>query len=661
MAKPVSESAANAVKPRKGSLAKATEEEERIAKEEALIAHFNELVPAGRGNWLALLAYLTFIFVTVLAVEDIDFFLPQRSTALPLINVTIPTRSFFIFAPILGAALYIYLHFNIRQVVEVFSDLPWQHKGQSLQTFLKPWILVDHLHRVSRPGPPRRMDALAGITTILMVWLAGPFVLSYFWIRSWPAHSEWITAVIGLSLAGCIYAGLSTWMLFRKVKYKRGDPINVVVVSGAVVATLILVGFVRTDWGGYMALKHGSIEIESLLAETDLQKAFLTTQDAGSWRNREAFGRELAQAACDRAGVPKAICGADIEESDDPRALALLERGYLWCAEQFGLSRLDCDVLRDEILFDVIEEWPRRSRELYSGSPSLDLSGVDLRRANLREATIRNVDFTGANLSGADFTGAVLENVDFGGANLSDAVFARAEIAETRFSGTNLSGTAFTDARLRSLTFFGSSSETSVGTSFVGSNIRGAYFFFGEFEQVNFSDADIGSAFFLDVSFNDSNLQDVRIKNSSLIDVELPGADWGGAWLRRSLIATVMIGDAEIELDQLEDLVVLSEERWAAAEAARPGPRRSGQGFTVELEPVARDDADPKELAEVSVEVDDVLGAAASSGMLGERFELPTCWARVPQEVKTMLWWYTRTPISHPEDYGPTIAAITCD
>ena len=57
-----------------------------------------------RTSWIALLGYLAFIGVTLLAVEDADFFVPSRQTQLSLVNVSIPTASFFIFAPIVASS-----------------------------------------------------------------------------------------------------------------------------------------------------------------------------------------------------------------------------------------------------------------------------------------------------------------------------------------------------------------------------------------------------------------------------------------------------------------------------------------------------------------------------------------------------------------------------
>ena len=55
-----------------------------------------------------------------------------------------------------------------------------------------------------------------------------------------------------------------------------------------------------------------------------------------------------------------------------------------------------------------------------------DLSGVNLRKANLTDAILartdlRKTNFTDANLGYANFTGVYLNGMDFGKANLSDA------------------------------------------------------------------------------------------------------------------------------------------------------------------------------------------------------------------------------------------------
>ena len=73
----------------------------------------------------------------------------------------------------------------------------------------------------------------------------------------------------------------------------------------------------------------------------------------------------------------------------------------------------------------------------------LDLSGVDLRDADLQAADLRWVDFGGANLAGAtlahaDLRSALLKDTNLSGANLAGADIRTAYVARTNLSGADL-------------------------------------------------------------------------------------------------------------------------------------------------------------------------------------------------------------------------------
>lgn len=182
------------------------------------IARIDALTATGRANWLGLLAYLSFALITTLGVEDVDFFVDSRQTQLPLVNVSIPTFSFFVFAPILGAALYAYLHLHIRKVTEALAEVP---PGPPLpEERIKPWLLNDFVLR-QRPDRDRAirrrpLDALAGLTTWFLVWSLGPLVLGLMWVRTWPAHNLWLSLLCAACLMISLYAGAMSWTKMRQ-------------------------------------------------------------------------------------------------------------------------------------------------------------------------------------------------------------------------------------------------------------------------------------------------------------------------------------------------------------------------------------------------------------------------------------------------------------
>jgi hypothetical protein len=88
------------------------------------IARINALISTSRVAWLGLLSYLAFIGVTLLGVEDADFFITERQTDLPLIGVAVPTNLFFAIAPALGAMLATYLHLYLVKLWEALAEAP---------------------------------------------------------------------------------------------------------------------------------------------------------------------------------------------------------------------------------------------------------------------------------------------------------------------------------------------------------------------------------------------------------------------------------------------------------------------------------------------------------------------------------------------------------
>ena len=126
------------------------------AQETRQIARINELAQLARHSWVALLAYLAFIGITLLGVQDADFFVPSRETVLPLVAVRIPTASFFWFAPVLAAALYIYLHVHLLQLWDAFAEAPPRIDGAPLGDYLHPWVGLDLALAIKGAGALRR-------------------------------------------------------------------------------------------------------------------------------------------------------------------------------------------------------------------------------------------------------------------------------------------------------------------------------------------------------------------------------------------------------------------------------------------------------------------------------------------------------------------------
>ena len=191
--------------------------EQSVAQRDA-VKRIDVLTRTARANWLGLLAYLSFVGVTLLGVEDIDFFLPERQTELPLVGITVPTALFFYIAPFLGAMLYIHLHLYLLKLWKALADASEQIRGEPLGERISPWVISD-MALGFRDGATHRysLRRLASAVGVISIFLAGPLVLAFLWWRSMPGHDEVLTVVFcGLPLFATILAGWTSWQSLRR-------------------------------------------------------------------------------------------------------------------------------------------------------------------------------------------------------------------------------------------------------------------------------------------------------------------------------------------------------------------------------------------------------------------------------------------------------------
>ncbi|WP_425073109.1 pentapeptide repeat-containing protein [Sagittula sp. S175] len=179
------------------------------------LARIETLTKMARTSWFGLLSYLAFVGVTLLGVEDADFFITERETQLPLIGVSIPTNLFFYIAPTLGAMLYIHMHLYLLKLWKALHDLPEGNSpaGESIA----PWIVSD-MALARRPGAhhPYPLKRLANTVAFASIFLFAPLVLAGFWWRSMPKHDELLTMVFcGLPLFVSLVAGVASWRMLR--------------------------------------------------------------------------------------------------------------------------------------------------------------------------------------------------------------------------------------------------------------------------------------------------------------------------------------------------------------------------------------------------------------------------------------------------------------
>ncbi len=109
----------------------------------ALLAQVAEITKIAHALWFGLLALLAYCVVTLLTVEDKDFFAYSAKTTLPILNIQIDTTSFFFFAPALICASYVHLHLYLLRLWKLLAELPPSiEEGRPIADRVSPWLIT---------------------------------------------------------------------------------------------------------------------------------------------------------------------------------------------------------------------------------------------------------------------------------------------------------------------------------------------------------------------------------------------------------------------------------------------------------------------------------------------------------------------------------------
>ncbi len=443
----------------------------------------NELAATGKTLWFGLLSYLAFVGVTLLGVTDADFFLVERKTQLPLINVSIPTLQFFTFAPLLGAVLYIYLHLHLLKLWEAVAfrrHAPEKLGRRPLSDHLSPWLVNDlalslraddALHR-------RPLNTWANAASILLVFIAPLLILGFFWWRSMPVHSGWLTiAASGLPLMASLYVGGVSWFRLRRLanprhRLRRSQSRALQATWALALIAVSAIGWFRTvePFGTYydpiqraiyafrereakgkpdvlarLKDKHSALikaawwndperfwgDNPMMLASANLTNVVFVETPPG-WQDYLAARITYRFKWCQQTGIPFGICGsAPSDEAQVATNLPALRQD--WCAENFVDSQSNPDaciayfIHREEAFR---KDWEAERKAALESLPARNLTGFDFRNANLSGAQLQKANLANSQLKGADMTrahlsGATMSSADVRGSNLSysDLVF----------------------------------------------------------------------------------------------------------------------------------------------------------------------------------------------------------------------------------------------
>ena len=447
-----------------------------------------------------------------------DFFIDSRQTELPLIGVSIPTVSFFIFAPILGAALHVYLHLLIRKATEALAappprvrKTPANPEGVPLENPVLPWLLNDLVLRTRKDGAavPRPLDWLAVVTAILLIWWAAPLVLALTWVTSMPAHEEGLTLAIATCVAFTLYASLQSWVKLRadlQRPWLKRPMISALVFALSLAGWAALAGATiltteggldrltdkqRPDWAKWrwtqpviksqLAARDlpDWARTDGLLVGADLQGvifAALPPEEVDPDTARHRFRAEW----CERHGLDPDVCGRGAG-SETPGFEREVRRR--WCTRHPIEDDPDCTRFFAGLEVEFDDEWTSYPTRTIAALDKPDLAGRDLRNANLVRAQLPGINLDAAELAGANLSGAQIEEASFDSARMMRVSLGGAQMRLASFSGADMSGANLNFVKAEKA-YFGSS-------RLLDANLRYSHLNRAEFGNAMLNGADI--------------------------------------------------------------------------------------------------------------------------------------------------------------------------
>ena len=566
-------------------------------EEERQLRHIEEITRGGRVTWIGLLVYLVFVSVTLMGVEDADFFLERRQTELPFVGVAIPTNAFFIAAPAFGAALYIYLQIYLIKLWEALSRPKAWIGGERLGALIFPFLASDWAlaRRADRAVEPRAMLWLARFVTWLLIWVAPVVVLGWFWWQSATKHDEWLTLGIGACVAAAFFVGLRGYLYAHRVLGRRREPYEppqfwrswAGLAGAASLLGVTVVGWARTEGGleEYLAEpRYFTTEnVDALddwvpqwvgsalpffqfstLAPIDLADVEITPRPA-DWRDRSIAMPRFRAAWCRRRGIDLANCHPPRDPHDTRSREARTRAEH--CGREGAAPDCMAALDRTDLAFEA--DWRVERDHVLSALAAPDLRGRDMRgallmRANLVKANLSRARMERANLFRARMEGADLSEARMGGANLSGAQMEGTSLIRAAMEGANLSG-----ARMEGANLLGARMQGAIligvelkgadlfqtdlaGADLSGARIEGAMLRGAHIGGANLNGARIEGADFFGARMEGANLSDVRMEGADLLGAVMEGANLSRARMKGAVLRDAQMERADLREAQME-------------------------------------------------------------------------------------------------------------
>lgn len=464
------------------------------------------------------------------------------SLPLPLLNVPIPLKGFFVVAPILIVVLHVNLLLQSYVLTRRLGDERLAELGGDQDFLLFPAFPV----LVSLWQDRREVRMLLGSALLVINAVLPLGVLCFTQYKFVPYHSPWITLVHQVLV---ILDAVIVWRFVVKLPDRGLHAGAALGVLALVVFYTLFMAVVPGTWIEWVwdpfppaALLTRNLELsdELLISEPpppellaafeakgeEGMRAFLDYSVGARLKNRDLRGAELEGAKLFNADLRGAdLSGAWLVGAD-------LRNANLTPPSHSSVMQLPPGVEKRNRIAGLDLREVRRTRLDHARLQGANFTGARLILASLVEADLRDTELSEVELTRADLTGA----------NLTKARLRRAELSFATLDGARLADVRLGEAMLVHSSLEGASLLRAVADSavFAESSLQGAQLTEASLRRTDFRDADLAGA-----DLRRASLQGAR--SLSLETVDLRGAHIAGAYGMK------MIGLVDLRFIDFED------------------------------------------------------------------------------------------------------------
>jgi uncharacterized protein YjbI with pentapeptide repeats len=477
---------------------------------EALLKDANDASSGARNAWLAFLALITYLLVTLGGVSHRDLLL-NSPVKLPIINVELPLFSFFQYAPVLLLLVllslliqHVMLARKYRAFVEVIASYEKKSsKEHPARELVHPYVVSQRLAGPKRNLITRSLMRVIGFVTFALLPI---LTLLYFQVKFIPYHEVWVTywhRIMVLLGLGLLIALLPIIQLKPREEGVALGPKNErwrVSRLGIALGALTTIFVVSFSW------LIATIPNEGL----DQLTEFMEDEDFTGPRDTRKLVNPLMRFVYQ--STPQADEGMN---------------GWLlpWLISHRVLIVEDEDLVPDKddehnevsvVLRDRNLQFARLNR---SDLHRADLTGANLYRAEMEEISLEHAKLEGAELQEADLSKAKLRGAYLTGAKLQGAYLDEAELRDSKLKEAKLQDAYLSEAKLQ---------KADAGQA----DLQGANLSYAQLQGADLSFAKLHGADLNSAQLQSTDLSDAKLQGADLSFAELQGADLNSAQLQ---------------------------------------------------------------------------------------------------------------------------------